>query len=113
MEEGIAILRNYKDLLQNLHWMTAKDYARHKLYERLMNDIPDILDRYVEVFMGSRGIPLNVEAIKTDIEYDGEIRDFVVDAKQKFSIMLVSAKESELNILGDILEMFDEHLYLL
>ena len=112
MEEGIAILRKYKDFLQNLHWITAKDYARHILYERLMNDIPELLDRYVEVFMGSRGLPLNVDEIKTDIN-EADIRDFVIEAKQKFSIFLISAKESEMNVLGDILEMFDRHLYLL
>lgn len=114
MEKYIGMLRKYKDILQTLHWNTSKDYAKHLLFERLMNEIPEILDRFVEVCMGSRGITtLNEDEIKCEIEFTGDLVVFVNDIKARFNILLVSSKETEQNVVVDILEMLDRHLYLL
>lgn len=115
MERYIAILKTYSDLLQFLHWNTAKDYAAHILFERLMGDIPDLLDRFVEVSMGNRGI-INVDFTKfknEKIETNVDLRKFIENAKSEFNVLLVSANETEQNVIVDILEMFDRHLYLL
>lgn len=115
MEKYIAILKNYGDMLQFLHWNTGKDYSKHILFERLMGDIPDLLDRFVEVIMGAKGIEfVNFDIFKnTKIDTSVDLRKFIENAKAEFNILLVSSNETEQNVIIDILEMFDRHLYLL
>lgn len=115
MERYIAILKTYSDLLQFLHWNTAKDYAAHILFERLMGDIPDLLDRFVEVSMGNKGIAnVSFDSFKKEkIETNVDLRKFIENAKSEFNVLLVSSNETEQNVIVDILEMFDRHLYLL
>lgn len=114
MEKYIAILKTYKDFLQFLHWNTAKDYAQHILFERLMGDIDDLLDRFVEVSMGFSGT--------TNISFDDfkkqriEIEDlhlFIQKTKEEFGKLMMESPETIQNVIVDILEMFDRHLYLL
>lgn len=115
MERYIAILKTYSDLLQFLHWNTAKDYAAHILFERLMGEVPDLLDRFVEVSMGNQGITLlNFTVFKNEkIDTTVDLRKYIENAKAQFNVLLVSANETEQNVIVDILEMFDRHLYLL
>jgi len=115
MEKYIAILKTYIDLLQFLHWNTAKDYASHILFERLMGEIPDLLDRFVEVSMGNKGITqVDFSKFKNEkIDTNVDLRKFIENAKAEFNVLLVSSNETEQNVIVDILEMFDRHLYLL
>lgn len=114
MEKYIGILRKYKDTLQDLHWNTSKDYARHLLFERLMNEVPEILDRFVEVYMGNKGMTkINGDLIVCPISFNGDLHKFIKDAQGYFNVLLVSSNESVQNVIVDILEMFDRHLYLL
>ena len=115
MERYIAILKTYSDILQFLHWNTAKDYAAHLLFERLMGDIPDLLDRFVEVSMGNQGIlGVSYDSFKKEkIDTGVDLKKFIENAKSEFNVLLVSSNETEQNVIVDILEMFDRHLYLL
>jgi hypothetical protein len=114
MEKYIAILKTYKDKLQFLHWNTAKEYANHILFERLMGDIDPLLDRFVEVYMGSRGITQVDYAKFKGVELpDTEIKEYLSMAKREFTLLALSVKDTEANVVIDILEMFDRHLYLL
>lgn len=114
MEKYIAILKTYKDILQFLHWNTAKEYAAHILFERLMGDIDPLLDRFVEVTMGAKGIiHIDFNKFKEEkLEYT-DLKDFINKAKVSFGALLMDSKETEQNVIIDILEMFDRHLYLL
>ena len=115
MERYIAILKTYMDILQFLHWNTAKDYAAHLLFERLMGEVPDLLDRFVEVSMGNKGITqVNFTVFKSEkIDTTVDLRKYIENAKAEFNVLLVSSNETEQNVIVDILEMFDRHLYLL
>lgn len=115
MERYIAILKTYADLLQFLHWNTAKDYAAHLLFERLMGEVPDLLDRFVEVSMGNKGIlGVSYDSFKKEkIDTGKDLKLFIEKAKAEFNVLLVSSNETEQNVIVDILEMFDRHLYLL
>lgn len=115
MERYIAILKTYMDLLQFLHWNTAKDYAAHLLFERLMGEVPDLLDRFVEVSMGNQRITqVNFTIFKNEkIDTMIDLRKYIENAKAEFNVLLVSSNETEQNVIVDILEMFDRHLYLL
>lgn len=114
MEKYIAILKNYKDFLQFMHWNTGKDYASHLLFERLMGEIDDLLDRLVEVYMGIYDERMDFKKFisndKTDII---DVRQYIRDAKAEFEKLMMTMPESEQNVIVDILEMFDRHLYLL
>ena len=114
MEKYIAILKTYKDFLQFLHWNTGKDYAHHILFERLMGDIDDLLDRFVEVSMGFSGTE-NIsysafKSVKMEIE---DLHAFIGRAKGEFEKLMMESPETIQNVIVDILEMFDRHLYLL
>lgn len=115
MERYIAILKTYMDLLQFLHWNLAKDYAAHLLFERLMGEVPDLLDRFVEVSMGNRGIKgVQYDKFRAEkIDTSDGIKKYIENAKEEFNVLLVSSNETEQNVIVDILEMFDRHLYLL
>lgn len=113
MERYIAILKTYKDFLQFLHWNTGNDYARHLLFERLMGDVDEPLDRLVEVSMGAKGISVEYSKFK---EEKIEIEDLIVfinRAKEEFQKLAMDSSETVQNVIIDILEMFDRHLYLL
>ena len=113
MEKYIGILRKYKDILQTLHWNTGKDYAKHLLFERLENEIPDILDRLVEVYLGNNNVAINEDEIVCEIPFDGDLVAFIKEIRTKFNILLISSNESLQNVIVDIIEMLDRHLYLL
>lgn len=114
MEKYIAILKTYKDFLQFLHWNTAKDYSQHILFERLMGDIDDLLDRFVEVSMGFSGTTnisyKTFKSVKIEIE---DLHSFIEKAKEEFEKLMMESPESIQNVIVDITEMFDRHLYLL
>ena len=115
MEKYIAILKTYGDLLQFLHWNTGKDYAAHILFERLMGDIPELLDRFVEISMGNKGVTaISYDKFKEEkVDTTVGLKKFIENAKASFNILLISSNETEQNVIVDILEMFDRHLYLL
>lgn len=113
MEKYIGILRKYKDILQTLHWNTGKDYAKHLLFERLENEIPSLLDRLVEVYLGNNNVPINEDLIVCEIHFDGDLVSFVKEIRNRFNILLISSNETLQNVIVDILEMLDRHLYLL
>lgn len=114
MEKYIAILKTYKDYLQFLHWNYAKDYAKHILFERLMGDVDDVLDRFVEVSMGAKGISsISYEEFKKYKVENSGIKGIIEGAKESFGGLLMESTETVQNVIVDILEMFDRHLYLL
>lgn len=114
MEKYIAILKTYKDFLQFLHWNTGKDYARHLLYERLMGEVDDPLDRFVEVMMGSdTEVVANYEEFKEEKIDITDIRTYLMWAKGEFQALLPALNEACQNVVVDIIEMIDRHLYLL
>ena len=114
MEKYIAILKTYKDYLQFLHWNYAKDYAKHLLFERLMGDIDELLDRFVEVSMGAyKEEEVSFEEFKNQKEYVADLKAYIEYAKEEFNDLAKGSKESVQNVIVDIIEMFDRHLYLL
>ena len=114
MEKYIAILKTYSDMLQFMHWNTAKDYASHILMERLMNDIGELLDRFVEVTMGAKSIVhIDYEKFKKEDIKNLPLKEFIQHSKEEFGGLLMDATETEQNVIVDILEMLDRHLYLL
>lgn len=113
MEKYIGLLRKYKDVLQTLHWNTGKDYAKHLLFERLEGEIPAILDRLVEVYLGNNDVAINEDEIKCEVPFDGDLIAFIKQIRTKFNILLISSGESLQNVIVDIIEMLDRHLYLL
>ena len=114
MEKYIAILKTYKDYLQFLHWNYAKDYAKHILFERLMGDVDDVLDRFVEVSMGAKGITdVSFARFKEQKIEQTDLTELIKFAKESFGGLLMDSRETEQNVIVDILEMFDRHSYLL
>ena len=80
-----------------------------------MGEVPDLLDRFVEVSMGNKGITqVNFTVFKSEkIDTTVDLRKYIENAKAEFNVLLVSSNETEQNVIVDILEMFDRHLYLL
>ena len=83
MEKIIATLKTYKDYLQFLHWNTGKDYASHLLFERLMGDIDDNLDRLVEVYLGITDEILDFKEFKKQVIEIEDIKIFINRTKDE------------------------------
>ena len=114
MEKYIAILKVYVDMLQFLHWNMAKDYANHLLMERLMDEVAPLLDRFVEVSMGAKNVVnISYDEFKKEKFDNLSLVDFIKYAKGEFNGLLMESGETVQNVIVDILEMFDRHLYLL
>lgn len=113
MEEAIGILRKYRDLLQVLHWNYGKEYGKHLLFEKLIGELDEITDKFVEIFMGAEGVTfLDNSKIVCEIEYTGDITAFVEVAKNEFVSYLLNDKTQQ-GVVDEVVSMFTRHLYLL
>lgn len=113
MEEAIGILRKYRDILQVLHWNSGKEYGKHLLFEKMIKDLDPLIDRFVEIFMGTEGTTfIDNNNITCSLEYTGDLTAFIQAAKGEFVSYLINNKTQQ-NVVDDIIEMFDRHLYLI
>jgi len=55
-EEMILELVNTQVQFRFLHWQT-KSYAKHKAYGKFYDNLDDLIDKFVEVYMGKYGRP--------------------------------------------------------
>jgi DNA-binding ferritin-like protein len=98
------------------HWLTTS-YARHKASDDLGSSVAEIMDKFVEVFIGKYNIKPNSTTFSVSVDSkfsndDGnekllrEARDFVKE-------MYNSIPDTELkNILDELLAALDKTLYL-
>lgn len=104
-------LIRYEQQLRILHWQT-RSYARHKAYGDAYVSISELMDTFVELYMGKYG---RVE-VTTPIELKNikqlNVVDFLKEATSFLSNMNIEDTDI-LNVRDEILGEFKKLMYLL
>jgi hypothetical protein len=119
--ELLIQLIGLQEQLRVLHWQT-KSYARHKAYGKKYDSIGDLIDSFMEIYMGKNGrvefdgeegiIPLkNTESLdlneffKSNLEFLMTLNDKLDDRKDSDLLNLKDEMMAELNQLRYLLSL--------
>lgn len=112
---------NYLTTLKIFHW-TTDSYSAHKVSDKFYSKIHDLMDVYVETYLGHHNYKKKLQnKIKNitikNITNNKDLISYTHDYKKKIKkirTIMNDKKESELiNVLDDILTKLDILLYLL
>ena len=103
--------------LKLYHWMTTK-HPRHVASDKLFSDLADLVDKFIEVYIGKYGRPKISEFdIKVINLNDNTIIDFLNMVVEKLTVIKIEnidlIKDTDLlNIRDEILGVINRTLYL-
>jgi hypothetical protein len=114
----ILIFVQLQEQFRILHWQT-KHYARHQAYGGIYGDLNDLIDGFVEAYMGKYGrvrLGGTASVVLKDID-DIDVPSFLNDATQfllGLTNQLDSAADTDLlNIRDEMLQSINKLKYLL
>lgn len=116
----MLIITPFLKLLNQLkifHWQT-KSYAEHKAFGKAYENLDELTDKLIEVYMGKNGVPrakfkFNIELDNYDDDHTLFIKNFI-EFIQEFKINFDNNSDSEiLNIIDEIVAELNQLLYLL
>jgi len=117
MDEFVVGLIEMEQQLRILHWQT-KSFARHEAYGKIYNNLGELIDTFMEAYMGEYGrfelssgnIQLrNLDELNIATTMD-EYRDFLLSFNNKFD----PTKDSDLlNLRDELLTDVKKLKYLL
>lgn len=97
------------------HWKT-NEYAKHLLFDRLQEDIDDLVDNIAEEYFMSSAKQNELDKEIFNIEYiDKDLVKLSIEVKEHIEMIVnkYSYNQGILSLLGNISESFDEKLALL
>lgn len=101
---------------QIFHWQTCS-YAEHKALGKFYEELPDLVDKFVESWQGTYGIRVNVEGTCNFYNYgDIDIYSWAGSVRYKFEQIYDCLDEADTelkNILDEMKSLADTLLYLL
>jgi hypothetical protein len=117
--EIAMIFLAFRDQLKIYHWQTLS-YARHKASDKLVDDITDQIDRFMEVLQGSRNLRLLLTSksgkIKFTNQHDENATATLVAFREWLTIglpsMLKPFGKDLTNIRDEMLESVNNTIYL-
>jgi hypothetical protein len=116
--QHIHFFFNMRDQVKIYHWQTMQ-YARHKATDDVLKELDDLIDMFVEVFMGKYGRPnmtrtTNTVAVKnmTDKTATKFIKDCIAHINGPFSKSVRPTDTDLLNIRDEMLGSLNKLLYL-
>lgn len=102
--------------LKVYHWQTTS-YAEHKAFGKAYDELNDLIDSFVEIYMGKHGQPMTKVVYKFELEsYSEDYRGFVNDCVQYFTNLGMELTESDTdlnNIKDEMLAEINKLKYLL
>ena len=113
----IAPFLRIQNQLRIFHWQT-ESYAQHKAFGKAYEDLDDLIDQFVEVYMGKHGrtrakVSYNIILDNLSDNYL-EVVDSYVDYLRELDDQLDATHDSELlNIRDEMLSSLDRLKYLL
>lgn len=117
MEELVISLLQIQQQTRILHWQT-KSYARHKAYGEIYDSLGDLIDEFLEVYMGKYGrFELEEKRIAIENLDSMTVSDFL-DQSIEYLINLTDSLDSRrdtdlLNIRDEMLAKMNRLKYLL
>lgn len=117
--EIAMIFLAFRDQLKIYHWQTLS-YARHKASDKLVDDITDQIDRFMEVLQGSRNLRLLLTSKSGKIKFTNQHDENATATLVAFRGWLTSGLPSMLkpfrkdltNIRDEMLESVNNTIYL-
>jgi hypothetical protein len=117
----VDVVKVFFHMLMNLrlyHWQTGS-YARHVVVGNLYDTLSDLIDKFVEVYMGRYGRPvlddgsINISVKEmTDEKAHEYMQEYTYFLKKEISKHLKSTDTDLLNIRDEMLGEFNKVLYL-
>lgn len=113
----IAPFIKIQEQLRIFHWQT-ESYAQHKAFGKAYDELGDLIDQYIEVYMGKNGrvkakITYNIELDNLSENYLDYVNDFILFVT-KISSDLDPEKDTDLiNIRDEMLGVLNRLKYLL
>jgi len=117
MEELVISLLQIQQQTRILHWQT-KSYARHKAYGKIYDQLGDLIDEFLEVYMGKYGrFELQEKRIAIENLDSMTVSDFL-EQSIEYLINLTDSLDSRrdtdlLNIRDEMLAKMNRLKYLL
>lgn len=105
--EFIGLCLISSSYMHSYHFET-KSYAHHKVYEDFYKDMPDLIDTFVEIYLGSGGT--YTRNFPTRISSDQEILDTIISLGEDIYDSTCSAGQSALD---EIMTLCKKTKYLL
>ena len=100
--EIAMIFLTFRDQLKIYHWQTTS-YSRHKASGKLVEEITEQMDRFIETLQGSINTRLVISSKNATIK-------FVNQPDENVTILLISFKNWLLKGLPNMLNPFDKDL---
>jgi hypothetical protein len=116
-ENIILIFFHMLNTIKLYHWQTT-NYARHKATDSLHSELSDLIDTFIEVYIGRYKRPSYNDTIKINIEELSDdsavnaINEYVNYLKTDLPKYLKSSDTDLLNIRDEILQNLNQTLYL-
>jgi hypothetical protein len=116
LKEVIKNLLTFKNTLKMFHWR-AKNYNKHKISNGLGDKIDELIDKFVEVLIGSRKerpeFPLDLKLkMVTDDELEQYLESFREWLTEKLPEMLENYETELMNIKDEMIAEVNQSLYL-
>lgn len=117
LKEVIKTLLTFKNTLKMYHWRAEK-YNKHKISNDLGDKIDELIDKFVEVLIGSRKqrpeFPLELKLkMVTDDQIDEYLESFREWLSDPLQEMLEDYETDLMNIRDEMLGVVNQSLYLL
>lgn len=115
MEQIISDLLQIEQQLRIFHWQT-KSYARHSAFGGAYDALGDLIDRFVEVYMGKNGrftISGGIELTNLSETSTSEFMNASINALMELSQVLSDKDSDLLNIRDEMLAEMNKLKYLL
>lgn len=114
MEKAIQFLIQFEQQLRVFHWQT-KSYARHQAYGATYDALGDLIDSFVESYMGKYGrmpiAPIQVKNLESENQIEGLLNSFI-KGLDTFSSMFEKDPDL-LNLKDEILQQATKLKYLI
>jgi hypothetical protein len=117
LEELIKVFMKMTNVIKLYHWQTAS-YARHKASDDLDSKLRDLIDKFVEVYMGRYGRPkyngsfnIKVEELD-DTSAEEMIEKYISFLKKELPKSLKKTDTDLFNIRDEMVATLNQTLYL-
>jgi hypothetical protein len=116
-EEIIKVFFHMQNNIKLYHWQT-ESFARHKASDELLDNISDLIDQFIEVYIGRYDRPKfknNFKILVTELDNDGAeylIQSYINFMKNELPKYLEDNDTDLYNIRDELLGNLNKTLYL-
>lgn len=95
--------------VKTFHWQTYS-YSRHKSTDKLFDNLLELVDQFVETYMGKMGKRLDFQKSSRTIRLQNISEKKIVYILKQFAIFLTNLDNNQKDLTSDLLNIRDEML---